>query len=253
MRSRGTGEAERAGGPMTATGGVRRPGPRPRPGAAAGRVWYAAYASNMSLARLTCYLAGGRLPGGDRDHPGSRDRRPPAADVPLLLPGRLHFALESSVWGGGMGFYDPGDGDGDGDDDGEMPARGYLLTTGQFLDVLAQERRRTPGDGPDPDLRAVLADGRALLGPDRYETVLCVGGLAGRPVLTFTAPWRRAEAPLNAPTAAYLRVLAAGLREAHGWDTARSAAYLSSRPGAAGAWSADGVARVLAVSRPLGE
>ncbi|WP_371498160.1 histone deacetylase [Kitasatospora sp. NBC_00374] len=216
---------------------VRRPGPTPeRPSGEPGLVWYAAYASNMHLARLTCYLSGGRPAEGTRTLPGARDRRPPAGTVPVLLPGRLHFALESLVWGGGMGFYDPFDG-------GEMPARAYLLRPGQFADILAQERRRAPG--ADLDLGAVLAEGRAQLGPGRYETLLCVGGLDGHPVLTFTAPWRSAEAELNAPSAPYLRAVATGLREGHGWDADRAAAYLSSRPGAAGVWSPGGVVRVL--------
>ncbi|MER8186684.1 histone deacetylase [Kitasatospora sp. NPDC094015] len=213
-----------------------RPDPPPASPAPDDRIWYAAYASNMLLARLTCYLAGGRLAEGDRDHPGSRDRRPPERSVPLLLPGRLHFALESLVWGGGMGFYDPLD-------EGELPARGYLLRAGQFADIAAQEVRRAPGT--DLDLSTVLADGRAELGAGRYQTLLCVGAVAGLPVLTFTAPWRTAEAELNPPSARYLRVLAAGLREAHGWDADRCARYLSSRPGASGAWSAAGVRRAL--------
>ncbi|MFJ1705451.1 histone deacetylase [Kitasatospora sp. NPDC088346] len=216
---------------------VRRPGPVAGVPAGAPRmVWYAAYASNMHLARLTCYLAGGRPAEGARTLPGARDGRPPVGAVPVLLPGRLHFALESLVWGGGMGFYDPFD-------DGEMPARAFLLRAGQFADVLAQERRRAPGT--DLDLGTVVAEGRERLGPGRYETLLCAGVLDGHPVLTFTAPWRSAEAELNAPSAPYLRAVATGLREGHGWDAERSAAYLSSRPGAAGVWSPGRVERVL--------
>ncbi|WP_344461527.1 histone deacetylase [Kitasatospora kazusensis] len=177
----------------------------------------------MDPDRLACYLAGGRPEGAVRGFPGCRDRRPPVRTVPLLLPGRLYFALESRVWTGGMGFYDPLD-------PGEMPACAYLLTAGQFCDVAAQEMHRPPG--ADLDLGEVLATGRARFGPGRYETLVCPGGLDGYPVLTFTAPWRSAEAALNAPSAAYLGRLAAGLAAVHGWDAARIAAYLDSRPGA---------------------
>ncbi|WP_280715976.1 histone deacetylase [Kitasatospora sp. MAP5-34] len=177
----------------------------------------------MNLDRLVCYLAGGRPSGGAREYPGCRDRRRPARAVPVLLPGRLYFAFESRVWTGGMGFYDPMD-------PGEMPARAYLLTAGQFSDVAAQEMHRAPG--PDLDLSGVLATGRARLGPGRYETLVCPGVLDGYPVLTFTAPWRSAEAELNAPSAAYLGHLSEGLAAAHGWSEARIAAYLGSRPGA---------------------
>ncbi|WP_413230124.1 histone deacetylase [Kitasatospora herbaricolor] len=200
-------------------------GPRgPGPGA---RVWYAAYASNMCLDRFTCYLAGGRPPGAARTYPGCRDARPPERAVPLLLPGQLYFALESAVWTGGCGFYDPLE-------PGEMPARAYLVSAGQFSDVLAQESARPPG--ADLDLTRVLADGRAALGPGRYETLLRAGWLDGLPVLTLTAPWRRAQAETARPAAGYLRQLARGLREGHGWPAGRIADYLAARPGAAGAW-----------------
>ncbi|WP_431682855.1 histone deacetylase [Kitasatospora sp. KL5] len=203
-------------------------------------VWYAAYGSNMHRARLNAYLAGGRPPGSRRRYPGCRDPRPPAADLPLLLPGRLYFARESQVWGGGMAFVDALD-------DGELPARGYLLTVDQLLDVASQEMHRTPRAATAPGLAAALRDGRASLGPGRYETLLCPGTVDGHPVLTFTAPGRSSEAPLSRPSAGYLRALAAGLAESHGWPPARAAAYLSTRPGAAGRWTP---AELLAQLRP---
>lgn len=200
-------------------------------------VWYAAYGSNMHLDRLTCYLAGGTPAGGGHTHPGCRDPRPPARSLPLILPGLLYFATRSPLWGGaGRAFYDP-------DADGVTPARAYLLTAQQFSDIAAQEMHREPGD--DLDLTGVLRDGRARLGPGRYETLVRPGLLAGRPVLTFTAPWRRGDLPGTAPSAAYLRHLGAGLIAAHGWDVERAAAYLAGRPGAEGHWEPATVARLL--------
>ncbi|MEV6979334.1 histone deacetylase [Kitasatospora sp. NPDC093806] len=198
----------------------------------------------MHAERLACYLRGGRPAGGVRDHPGCRDGRPPERSAPVRLPGALYFALESRTWGGGVAFYDPAQ-------PGRTPARAYLLTTGQFSDIAAQER----GDGPgaDLDLAAVLRTGRDHLGPGRYGTLVCTGTLDGVPVLTFTAPWRLAEAELNPPRVAYLRTLAAGLADAHGWSRRRAAAYLSSRPGAAGHWTAVGLLAELDELGELGE
>ncbi|MEU9115442.1 histone deacetylase [Streptomyces sp. NPDC048483] len=190
-------------------------------------VWYAAYGSNMHLDRLTTYLEGGRPPGGRHRHPGCRDPRPPARSAPLLLPGTLYFATESQVWTGGRAFYDP-------DADGQLPARVYLLTVSQFSDIAAQEMYRDPGE--DLDLTEALRQGRARLGPGRYETLVCAGRLEGSPVLTFTAPWSSTDVPLNAPSAAYLRHIAAGIVAAHGWNARRTAAYLAACPGAAGRW-----------------
>ncbi|WP_034487404.1 hypothetical protein, partial [Actinomadura oligospora] len=188
-------------------------------------LWYAAYGSNLRRDRFLCYLEGGRPEGGARTNTGCRDPRPPAADRPVLLPGGIYFALESLVWGGGMAFYDP-------TLDGEAPARAYLLTSGQFGDVLAQEMRREVG--ADIDLTPAVTTGRQTLGPGRYDTVLKVGEVAGHPMLTFTSPHGAAEADLNAPSAAYLAMLTAGLRESHGWPPDRITTYLMTRPGALG-------------------
>ncbi|GAA1231342.1 hypothetical protein GCM10009665_22110 [Kitasatospora nipponensis] len=213
---------------------------RPATGAPGPRepVWYAAYGSNMHADRLACYLAGGRPAGGARSYPGCRDRRPPRRTVPALLPGLLYFAGESLVWGGGTGCYDPAQ-------DGELPARAYLVTVRQFSDIAAQEMHRQPG--VDLDLTRALATGRDRLGPGRYETLLCPGVIDDIPVLTFTAPWALADADLNAPSAGYLRTIATGLAEAHGWPPERCADYLAGRPGAAGQWT---TRAVLAALRP---
>ncbi|MFE9422649.1 histone deacetylase [Kitasatospora sp. NPDC006697] len=199
-------------------------------------LWYAAYGSNMARARFACYVQGGRPPGGAREYPGCRDGRMPEADRAVTLAGRLFFAGVSQVWGGGRAFFEAGG--------GEVPARAYRVTAGQFADVAAQEMYREPG-GAELDLAEVLARGRVVLGPGRYETLVLAGWVAGEPMVTFTSPWGADGAELNAPSAAYLRQLAAGLREAHGWGRERIAGYLAARPGAAGLWSAEAVARVL--------
>lgn len=201
------------------------------------RVWYAAYGSNMQADRLACYLRGGRPPGAARTYPGCRDGTPPARSVPVLLPGALYFALESAVWGGGVAFYDPAG-------TGELPARAHLIGVGQFSDIAAQERHRSPG--ADLALDEAVRTGRQQLGRGPYGTLVCPGSLDGLPVLTLTAAWPPGRAPLNAPGAAYLRLVAAGLAEAHGWSPRRAAAYLAARPGAAGHWTTATLLRQLA-------
>jgi hypothetical protein len=199
-------------------------------------VWYAAYGSNMAVERLRCYVQGGRPAGGARVYPGCRERGMPVAVRAVELPGRLYFAQESGNWGGGTGFYDPGA-------PGVLPARAYRVTVGQFSDIAAQESARQPG--ADLALDRVLATGRDVQGSGWYAALLKVGELDGEPMLTFTAPWPPDQARLNPPAAAYLRQLAAGLAEAHGWGTERIARYLASRAGAAGHWSAASVAELL--------
>lgn len=197
-------------------------------------VWYVSYGSNMYADRLMCYLAGGTPPGTQHTYPGCRDRRPPHRALGHLLAGGVYFATTSVVWGGGRAFYDaeltgP-------EFIGVVAVRAYLITPGQFADIVAQEMYRTPGT--DIDLRAVLTTGRVELGPGRYETLLHVGDIDGHPALTFTAPWQAHDVPWMAPSAPYLRMLAGGLREAHNWSTHQAASYLARLPGARGHWTA---------------
>ncbi|MFJ9039878.1 histone deacetylase [Streptomyces sp. NPDC102406] len=211
------------------------PTPRPRSidpalpcGHSPERVWYTSYGSNMQLDRLAAYLRGGRPEGARREYPGCRDTAMPARSLPVALPGRLYFATESPVWGGGRAFYDPGVA-------GHVLARAHLVTPQQFADIAAQEMYREPGT--DLDLAEVLAAGRSVLGSGRYETLVCAGQVDGLPVLTFTAPWGLDDVPWVAPSAAYVRVLVSGLLATGAWTMSEIAAYLAACPGAEGHWS----------------
>jgi hypothetical protein len=196
-------------------------------------VWYAGYGSNMYTERLRCYLEGGTPPGAQRTYVGCRDRRPARRIVASEFPGGVYFATESPVWHGGRAFFDP-----------ELPGRAamqsYLVTAGQFSDIAAQEMYRSPG--LDLDLSTVLKTGRDQIGPGRYETLLHVSDLDGYPVLTFTAPWSASEIAGNPPSAAYLAMFVAGLRESHGWSLPKIVEYLSRLPGVQGHWSAQEIA-----------
>lgn len=127
------------------------------------RVWHVTYGSNLSEARFRCYLGGGRPVGGTRLYTGCRDPRSPRRRVALELPGGLYFAGESSVWSGGRAYFDPRYA-------GQVAARAYLVTAGQFSDVVAQETRRPVGT----DLRLHgLDSGDVLEVPGMYYA-LCV-------------------------------------------------------------------------------
>ncbi|MBA9004775.1 histone deacetylase [Thermomonospora cellulosilytica] len=201
-----------------------------------GEVWYVAYGSNLAAERFRCYLAGGRPDGGARHYTGCRDATPARAERPMTLPGGVYFAHTSLTWGGGMAFYDP-------ELPGRAAARAYLLSAGQFADVISQEMRRAVGT--DLDLSEAVRTGRQRLGPGRYETIVKVGEDGGVPMLTFTAPHGAADAELNAPSAPYLRMLGRGLRESHGWPAERAARYLASCPGARDGWTPEAVAGLL--------
>ena len=186
-------------------------------------VWYVSYGSNMSSARLACYIRGGRPPGGSRTNPGARDRTLPSRSVPVDLPGTVYFAGESPQWGGGVAFYDH-------EQPGRTAARAFLLTPGQLADIAAQEMYRPTrvGDPLEELVLAPLADGRHTLGEGRYETLVDVGGYDDLPLLTFTSPHGAAAVEHTRPTPAYLAMMAEGLRESRDWDDEQIAGYLDS-------------------------
>jgi hypothetical protein len=191
-------------------------------------VWYAAYASNLLARRFALYLQGGVLAETGRVHAGARDPRPPLADVPLELPGTVYFATEASTWPGtGRALYDPGT-----LLPGGSAGRGYLITAGQFADVVAQEMRREPGAFSGAVIPSAPG-GQVVLGPGHYETLSCEGLLGGWPVVTMAAPWGLGDVPLLPLAGPYRDVITGGLRETCGWDAGQAEAYLAGLPGGA--------------------
>jgi hypothetical protein len=200
-------------------------------------VWYVAYGSNLRAARFGCYLAGGRPRGARRTYEGCRDRTPSRRDVGLLLPGRLCFAGVSRVWGGGIAFYDL-------DGEGQVAARAYLVTFGQFSDVVAQEARRPVGTdlvlGPGP--------GRSWPAPSGvYESVIRLDDIDGLPSFSITSRQRLASA---APSAPYLRAILEGLAETFDWSVTGRVDYLLRMPGVGPRWSREELTGLCADARP---
>ncbi|MRX43998.1 histone deacetylase [Agromyces kandeliae] len=201
------------------------------------RVWYVAYGSNLSSERFRCYVAGGRPEGGARTYVGCRDRTEPVADAPVDLPGAVYFGGRSRVWGGGMATYDP-------HARGSVAGRAYLLTVGQLADVVAQETR-TPIEGALDLGRMHPSTGRLHLGPGRYRTLVRVGARRGLPLVTLAGD---AAHDIAAPSAAYLRTMAAGLRESRGWPPSIVGRYLAALTGARPRWTPSAIADLARVA-----
>jgi hypothetical protein len=188
------------------------------------KAWYASYASNLSQRRFGFYLHGGTLPETGRYHPGARDPSPPEKNVPLWLPGTVYFATRNTTWGStGRALYDP-------DAPGKAAAHGYLVTTGQFLDVVAQEMQLPPGAFADAAI-PVMAGQRVVLGGGHYETLVCTQELDGYPVVTMAAPWSLGDVPLVPLAGGYRAMIIAGLMETFGWWPEQAQRYLSGLPG----------------------
>ncbi|GAB2611554.1 histone deacetylase [Kribbella endophytica] len=206
--------------------------------------WYVAYGSNLASDRFRCYLAGGQPAGGRRVYPGCRDPREPQRVAAVEVPGGLVFSGESAAWGGGRAFYDLAA-------PGVVAGRAYLVTAEQLGDVAAQEMYREPGSEFARDLTEALddVDEVRVMGPGRYETIARLGERDGVPMFTVTDV-NAADLEPSAPSAAYLRWIATGLKEAHGWDPAQVADYLSEARGVAGAWDLDELARIASAEGP---
>lgn len=196
-------------------------------------VWYVGYGSNLDRTRLLCYLEGGRPPAARRTNTGARDPAPPRDDRAVTIPHSLFFADVSHVWTGGVAFVDH-----EPHADAATLARAFLITAAQLADVIAQESARPLGSVElEPHLDRVARDGRTVIGPGRYDTVVGCGTIDGAPCITFTGRAPMATTPLTPPAADYLSMVAAGLRASHGLDDTAIVEYLRPRPGVTGRWS----------------
>ena len=194
-------------------------------------VWYAAFGSNLLPSRLGAYLGGGRPAGSRRTYSGGRDTAPPRESRTVTLPGHLHFGGLSTVWGGGLAFYDPARRD-------RCTVRAYLITFGQFSDLVAQEARRSVGT----DL-VLASDGHTYHGLSViYDAVVPIGELDGRPMLTLTTTAVHQE---NAPSAEYVTVILAGLADGFGLTDAERVDYLLAAGGVRPTWTREGLTALL--------
>jgi hypothetical protein len=194
--------------------------------------WYAAFGTNLSRARMACYVAGGRPRGAARSYEGCRDPTPPRLVRTLTVPGSLRFAGESGVWGGGMAFFTPGD-------EGLVRVRAYLLRVEQLGDLVAQETRHPVGRSLELAATGPTRHGMS----DVYDVVLDVGELDGQRLLTLTSS---REHPVNPPSAAYVRTMLDGLADGFGMDAEARVSYLAAIDGVRPRWTLDGLRRLLA-------
>jgi hypothetical protein len=180
-------------------------------------IWYAAYGSNLSRERFEIYLNGGTPRGAKHTFPGCRDDSAPIDDVADQIPAELAFGGTSQTWGGGVAFLVPSA-------TATAKARLYLLTTEQVADIVAQENWLDPGSVEIDDM--MLDRTSTLPGSHMYGTVVVLHRRDGVPVVAVS---QDPGTPPNAPTSAYLRHIADGLRESHGLSDAEIAAYLTTR------------------------
>ena len=171
-------------------------------------VWYASYGSNINQDRFHAYIFGEIPPGGTVSEVGCRDQSLPLREENVMIDFPMFFGKRSGRWNHqGVGFIDTTS-----DPDRPTYGRMYLITKEQYLDVVRQENNDL---SLEIDFEQLERDGEFVIDPAKmYGKVLNVGEKEGRPIYTFTHPDRIKDEERIAPSATYLKVIGAGIREA---------------------------------------
>ncbi len=143
-------------------------------------VWYAAYGSNLSAERFSCYIQGGLCKANGRSYPGCDDKALWTDTRFSSVRGRMYFGRISDSWGGGVAFFDPCG-------TGSTIVRLYHITREQLLGVMEQE-------------------GSAH---DWYGQLYCLGvDTNGEPIYTLTSNMVHKH---NPPSDAYFQLIRTAL------------------------------------------
>jgi len=172
-------------------------------------VWYAGYGSNLLRERFDCYIKGGQPQGSTRTYPGCRDKTDPRADRPVTLRHEFFFADRSDAWNGAVGFIRPVA------SNAITFARMYLISYGQFNDVVRQENRKAvPGNMIVPPYEYLSqGDQWEIAGVRLYGRLIKAGMQDEHSILTFTAT--RDDFVIGPPSEAYIKMIVSGLEEAY--------------------------------------
>lgn len=146
-------------------------------------IWYAVYGSNLLRKRFDCYIQGGKPDGAAKEYPGCRDKTAPRDTRRIVLPHSLYFAEHSESWNGAIAFIRRTA------SDTHTYGSIYLMTYGQFNDVVRQENSRdVPGPVVVPSFEALAhADHWEIDGFRLYGGVIKIGARHGHPILSLTA------------------------------------------------------------------
>lgn len=167
-------------------------------GSESSTVWYAAYGSNLSEERFSCYIRGGVCKQNGKYYEGCSDTSMWTASELRKFDGRVYFGNRSGSWGGkGVAFYDE-------NGRASVQMRLYKITREQLLDVRNQE-------GPSDTW---------------YGRLICLGIDAdGTEIYTLTSKHLRPE---NVPSDEYKHLLETALMTECGYTSSRVKQYFCS-------------------------
>jgi len=205
-------------------------------------VWYASYGSNLLRERFMAYIRGGKAPGAGFAQVGCTDTTPPKRDRRIMILHRLFFAEASPQWeDSGVAFIRK-----EQEEEAKTLGRMYLISKGQFRDVVLQENGRRRMDAEvEMDFERTVREGRSEMPDGLNGTLLYLGKEDDHPIFTFTASWDERHAPINRPGPKYLQVITRGLKETFGLSTPGVIEYLRDVPGVQGTLPEEELARIV--------
>lgn len=188
-------------------------------------VWYASYGSNLLYKDgFLCYIEGGVRRGSSQREKGCKDTTSPKKNKPIDIPYPLYFAESSSKWNnGGVAFVGLSKSGND-----PTVGRMYLITEEQFIDVVKQENGN---QNISIDFEEVKRNGSRVFNKSWYGNIVYLGEDEKYPIYTFTHYKEIKDQTCNAPSAEYIQIIAAGLKETRDWAKEKIAAYLIQKPG----------------------
>lgn len=191
-------------------------------------IWYACYGSNIREERFMCYISGGTPPGAVRNFKGCSDKSQPKESRKITIHREMYFAKESVTWnGGGICFLKPEE-----DKNFETLGRSYLITSGQFNDLVRQELK-FEGELFIDFERLIKEGSYNCMTDGRYGLLLYLGEIEGKPVVTFTSE-KFLEKEINPPNPAYLSTIIRGLKEIYRLSDEELYEYFSKKKGIIG-------------------
>ena len=161
-------------------------------------VWYAAYGSNLSEDRFSCYIKGGVCRQNGKYYRGCSDKSNWEATELRMFKGRLYFGNQSGSWGGkGVAFYDE-------NGHSHVQMKLYKITREQLFGVRSQEGSSDSW----------------------YGRLVCLGiDENGTEIYTLTSKGLRPE---NAPSNEYIGLLEESLKTECGYTRSRIKNYFGS-------------------------
>jgi hypothetical protein len=174
--------------------------------------------------RFLCYIKGGQPNGSKTTHTGCNDKSLPGRNEQISIPRELYFANNSESWGGGgVAFLktkiNPQQ---------STLGRMYLITPGQFIDVVKQE---IDFEGNlILNFEEVIQQGSLVfMKTTWYGQLIYLGDQEGSSIFTFTSDLD--ITPSNKPSQSYLKTIIEGIKETYNLNTLEIVNYLKSKNG----------------------